>query len=102
MGEGIKFKIEDVRAGATAIKADGEKFRTQIQPKLADLVLPQPAFPPLAIGLHETYEHARSALNDVTGALAEAMTSIGGALDAVATFYEGVERKHAAELAALE
>jgi hypothetical protein len=98
VGQGIKFKIEDVRNGATTIKADGERFKAQVQPRLAELELPFTAFPIAAPVLKEAYNTSRSALDEVTKELGEALVTIGDALGKVATYYEEVERRHAQEL----
>jgi hypothetical protein len=98
VGQGIKFKIEDVRNAATNISEDGNRFKTRVAPKLTQLELPFTAFPLAAPVLKDAYNQARSALEEVTGALGDALTAIGDALGKVATFYERVEAKHAKEL----
>ncbi|WP_327008800.1 hypothetical protein OHA72_17025 [Dactylosporangium sp. NBC_01737] len=98
MGQGIKFKIDDVRHGATTIKADGERFKTEIQPRLEELNLPWTAFPIGVPVLHTSYEQARTGLNEVAAGIGDALIAVGDALGKVATYYEEVERRHAKEL----
>jgi len=98
MGIGIKFKIQDVRNGATVLKRDGERFKTDIQPKLAQLEMPWTAFPIAVPSLKTAYHQSEDALKEVTKEIGDALTLIGTALDRVATYYEAVEQRHAKEL----
>jgi hypothetical protein len=98
MGQGIKFKIEDVAHAAKTFKDDADRFRSSVKPKLGELDLPFTAFPVALPFLRTAYDESRNTTGAVTDAVADALESIGNALAAVAQFYQGVETKHAKEL----